>query len=429
INIEGSYGPRDYVYSTHLHAKCTLGTMAVLHPFRALRPHADVVDKVACVPYDVIDVDEARALAEGNPSSFLHVIRPEIDLPDETDEHADEVYEKGAENLRAYRSSELSLEEEAASVYIYRLEMKGRSQTGIYACVAVADYDENRILKHEKTRPDKEDDRTRHILTQRAHAEPVMLTYAQRPTIADIVGQTTQRDPLYDFTTDDGVRHTVWTVGNRSEMVAEFAMIPRLYVADGHHRCKAASRAAEKLRDGTAPDAEFEFFPAALFPMEEMQILPYNRVVYRLPESEEDFLKKLQERFDVESEVDPVPPHKGRVCLYVGGRWHRFALPPTERDTIADALDVARLNEFVLEPMLGIKDPRTDSNIGFVGGIRGTGELEHLVRNGRASIAFSMYPTAIEELISVSDAGLLMPPKSTWFEPKLRSGILVHLFD
>jgi uncharacterized protein (DUF1015 family) len=401
--------------------------MANLHPFRALRPEAEHVAEVACVPYDVINTDEARTLAEGKPRSFLHVIRPEIDLPEGTDEHADAVYDTGAENLRRYRNSDMSLEEDDASVYVYRLEMNGRQQTGVFACVSVDDYDRDVILKHEKTRPDKEDDRTRHIVTQRAHAEPVMLTFRGTDGITRAISDVTASDPLYDFTADDGVRHVVWRAKDAGLFVSEFGQVDKLYVADGHHRCKAASRAAAEV-GATATD-EAAFFPAVLFPMDDMEIMAYNRVVYSLPGDEDDFMEEIRKRFDVESVSDSRPRRAGEVCMYLGGAWHRFSLPDASAGSVAEGLDVARLSEHLLEPLLGISDPRTDKNIGFVGGIRGTDELVRLVASGRAAVAFSMYPTSIQELIDVSDAGQLMPPKSTWFEPKLRSGLLVHLFD
>ncbi len=404
--------------------------MATLHPFRALRPVPEKVEEVACVPYDVINTEEARALAQGRPLSFLHVIRPEIDLPEGIDEHDDAVYEKGAENLRAYAAGPYAVREEQPALYVYRLVMEGRAQTGIFGCVAVAEYDDDTILKHEKTRPDKEDDRTRHILTQRAHAEPVMLTFRDEATVGRIMAETQAGEPLYDFTAEDGVRHTLWRVADAEGLVAAFGRIEKMYVADGHHRCKAASRAAEVLRRTEAnPPVEAEYFPAVLFPMGQMRIMAYNRIIRKLPVAPGAFLAMLRERFDVASGVAAEPAEKGTVCVYLGGEWHRVALPPTKRGTVADALDVGRLTEYVLEPMLGITDPRRDPNIDFVGGIRGTGELERLVDEGRAEMAISMFPTSIEELVAVSDAGLLMPPKSTWFEPKLRSGLLVHLFE
>lgn len=381
------------------------------------------------MPYDVIDTDEARALAAGKPLSFLHVIRPEIDLPEGTDEHDDVVYDLGAGNLYAYAASSAALQEDEPSLYVYRLVMDGREQTGLFGCVAVAEYDDDTILKHEKTRPDKEEDRTRHILTQRAHAEPVMLTYRDDETVDTIVASERVNPPLYDFTADDGIRHTVWKVTATAELVEAFRRIERLYVADGHHRCKAASRAAEHLRGEGAGGGEFEYFPAVLFPMGQMRILPYNRVVRQLPMSSPELLQRLQDRFDVRCDTgQDTPAAPGEVCLYLSGRWHTLRLPETSGGSAVDRLDVARLQEHVLEPLLGIHDPRTDKNIGFVGGIRGTAELVRLVDSGRAELAISMHPTAVEELVDVSDAGLLMPPKSTWFEPKLRSGLLVHLF-
>ncbi len=405
--------------------------MATLHPFRALRPVLGRAQKVASVPYDVVSVKEARAQAKGNPLSFLHVVRPEIDLPEGTDEHADAVYVKGAENLRRYAEGDHSLHEEAPALYVYRLVMGGRAQTGIFGCVAVAEYDDETILKHEKTRPVKEDDRTRHLLTQRAHAGPVMLTYRDDADVDRLVEAAQQDDPLYDFTAEDGVRHTLWRVEQREGLVDAFGAVDTLYVADGHHRCKAASRAAETLQqEGGGLSGEVEFFPAVLFPMGRMHIMAYNRIVYDLPGTPETFLSELKKRADVEENVgDPVPPEKGQVCIYLDGSWHRLTLPPTECAGRAARLDVARLGEHLLEPMLGITDPRRDANIDFVGGIRGTDELERRVDSGEAALALSVYPTSIEELVAVSDAGELMPPKSTWFEPKLRSGLLVHLFD
>lgn len=406
--------------------------MAKVHPFRALRPVPDKAPAIASVPYDVINTSEARKLAAGKPESFLHIIRPEIDLEEGIDEHADAVYDKGAANLRAYAQSAISVQEATPALYVYRIVMGGRGQTGLFGCVAVSEYDDNTILKHENTRIVKEDDRTRHILTQKAHAEPVMLTYRDDKAIDDLIATVQKQEPLYDFEADDGIQHTIWKVETPQPLVAAFGGIEKLYVADGHHRCKAASRAAETLpgEAETKEAAEFAYFPAVLFPMGQMHIMPYNRIVYRLPQGKEAFLNTLRTTFNLEDNVsDPTPNLAGEICLYLGDHWHRMELPETQRTTVADTLDVARLSEFILEPLLGIHDPRTDDNINFVGGIRGTDELEKLVDDGTADLAISMYPTQIEELVAVSDAGLLMPPKSTWFEPKLRSGLLVHLFE
>jgi uncharacterized protein (DUF1015 family) len=399
--------------------------MAILHPFRAVRPSAGSVQDVACVPYDVINTAEARALAHGNPASFLHVIRPEIDLDPGISEYDAVVYETGARNLRAFVEGSTSIQESEPSLYLYRLIMDGRSQTGVFGCVAVSDYDSDVILKHEKTRPSKEDDRTKHIVAQKAHAEPVMLTFRDSTAVESIMASTVSHTPLYDFVAADGIQHTVWKVAATDELVSAFKSIEHLYVADGHHRCKAASRAADEI--GGDADSEVMFFPAVLFPMGEMSIMAYNRIIKTLPMSKQDMIDLLKTRFGAKpGSAEPGEP--GFVSALVEKEWYRFKLPESNLTDSASSLDVARLGEFFLEPVLGIADPRTDSNIDFVGGIRGTDELERLVQNGTASMALSMHPTSVQQLIDVSDDGLLMPPKSTWFEPKLRSGLLVHLF-
>lgn len=398
--------------------------MATVRPFRALRPHPDFAEQVASVPYDVVSSEEAAELAHGKPYSFLHVIRPEIGLPPGTDEHADAVYAQGAATLRRFAESPAFVEEDAPALYVYRLVMNGRAQTGLFGLVAVAEYDNETILKHEKTRPDKEDDRLRHILTQRAHAEPVMLTYRGTDALDAAVAAVMETEPLYDFQAADYVRHTIWKIADPTPVSEAFEAVPALYVADGHHRSAAASRAA-----GALPDVEgAQHFMAVLFPMEEMEIMPYNRVIRKLPVGKGRFLEQLRHRFEIEETYFAEPEEPGRVGLYLGDGWYCLRLPETARDGAAATLDVARLGEHVLEPMLGISDPRTDQNIAFVGGIRGTEELERLVDTGEADLALAMYPTSPEELLDVSDAGELMPPKSTWFEPKLRSGLLVHRF-
>ena len=410
--------------------------MATVHPFRAVRPLPQHHEEIASVPYDVVDTTEARDQAEGRPRSFLHVARPEIDLPPDQDTYEDAVYKQGAVNLRQFVEADYTLREEEPTVYVYRLVMDGREQVGVFGGASVAEYDEGTIVKHEETRPAKEDDRTRHILAQQAHAEPVMLTYRDNETIHALVSDVQERAPLYDFEAGDGVRHTVWKVSAPGPLIEAFQAVEHLYIADGHHRCKAASRAAATLRqsEGTAPGDEadvpgYELFTAVLFPMSHMHIMAYNRVVHALPSSPGDFLEHLAHDFDLERDVDdPVPAQKGTVCLYLDGAWHRLMLPETEGDRVVDRLDVSRLSEHLLEPWLDITDQRRDPNIDFVGGIRGADALEARVESGAAQLAISMYPTRIEELVAVSDEGSLMPPKSTWFEPKLRSGLLVHDF-
>ena len=403
--------------------------MAILHPFRAHKPSSKNVKEVACVPYDVISADEARSLAKGKENSFLHVIRPEIDLPEGTPFNDDAVYEQGKKNLDSLIENGILEQDEERAVYVYRLTWRGRTQTGIFGCVSVDDYDDEIILKHELTRPDKEDDRTRHILTQSAHAEPVMMTYKDLSDIDQQVDQVIkQNDPLFDFSAEDGVRHEIWKVSDTHQLEKAFAEVEHLYIADGHHRCKSASRAAEELREKNpnhTGNEEYNFFPAVLFPMSQMEILAYNRIVFSVPN---DFMQQLRSNFEVSEEGSPEPNEKGIISIYMGDSWKNVQLPKPENPTSVEKLDAQRLQKSLLEPLLGITDPRRDKNISFVGGIRGTEELEKLVDSGKADLAISMYPTAIEELVEVSDDGLLMPPKSTWFEPKLRSGLIVHTF-
>lgn len=402
--------------------------MAVLKPFKAWHPDPQNVDDIACVPYDVVSVKEARTLAKGNPKSFLHVVRPEIDLPEGTDPHDDTVYKKGAENLKHFLTDGTLKQENDEQLYVYQLIRNGQPQTGIFACVSVEDYDNEVILKHELTRPDKEDDRTRHILTQEAHAEPVMITYKDDERTWELIEETMHQDPLFDFTASDGVQHKIWRVGKTDELVKAFKNISHLYIADGHHRCKSASRAAAQKREENPKhtgNEEYNFFPAVVFPMSNMNILAYNRVVHSIPDN---FLDTLQSNFELTNSANPTPSAKGTISIYINGSWYGMDLPIDKNPTSVEKLDVHRLQEFVLSPLLNIDDPRRNENISFVGGIRGTDELEKIVNEGEAELAVSMYPTSIEELVKVSDEGLLMPPKSTWFEPKLRSGLLVHTF-
>ena len=409
--------------------------MAAIYPFRALRPPRDKVQEVAAVPYDVVNTEEARARAAENPLSFLHVSRPEIDLPEGTDIYSDETYAKAKENFeRLSRECPLETESEP-SLYLYRLVMGEHAQTGVAACVSVDEYDQGLIRKHERTRRDKEDDRTRHILTLRAQTGPVFLTYRADRRIDALVEAETKRDPLYDFDAQDGVRHTLWRARGAQQLARCFAEVPLLYIADGHHRAASAARARDALRERNPNHTgreEYNRFLSVIFPDGQMQILPYHRVVKDLNgRSAEEFLGAVKGRFRVTEDANPRGPGKaGHWHMYLAGKWYGLTLRD-EADAArpgdpTSSLDVSLLQDNLLAPVLGVADPRTDKRIGFVGGIRGTQELERLVDEGRAAVAFALHSTSIEDLLRVSDAGGVMPPKSTWFEPKLRDGLLIR---
>src|SRR5688500_15205215 len=408
--------------------------MAQLHPFRAWRPPAERAREVASVPYDVIDTAEARAMAKGHPHSFLHVIRPEIDLPEGVDVHSDAVYARGRENLERFIREVPFTEEDAPSLYVYRLRMDGRDQTGVVGCCSVDEYDQDKIRKHERTRPDKEDDRTRHVVEMFCQAEPIFLAYRDREAIDRLVARVMEAPPLYDFTAEDGVAHTLWHVGDAAALVEAFTHVPLLYVADGHHRSASASRARAHFKERNprhTGQEEYNRVLATVFPSGQLKILPYNRLVTDLNgRSVLDFLKVLGERFPLTPDAPPSPSRHGdfAVCLPhdPGLRWYGFRLPKSDTASIIAALDVSLLQNEVLGPLLAIDDPRQSKRIDFVGGIRGTAELEKRVREGRAAAAFSLHPTSLDELMAVADAGEIMPPKSTWFEPTLRSGLFLH---
>ncbi len=407
--------------------------MAQLHPFRALRPAPASAPAVSSVPYDVVSTEEARQLAADNPLSFLHVTRSEIDLPPGTDPYSPAVYEKARENFEALRDRAPLQIDEVPSLYLYRLRMGGHEQTGVAGCFSVDEYEADIIKKHERTRRDKEDDRTRHIVELRAQTGIVFLTYKADENVDRIVKQIAAGEPVYDFTADDGVQHTVWRAGldQTQALVDGFAAIPALYIADGHHRAASAARARAELRNrvGTTENAaDANTFIAVAFPDAQMQVLPYNRVVKDLAgRSPEQFLADLRQVVGI-SDGTPTPERKGDVRMYLAGKWYAldFSGVRPEDDSRANSLDVALLQRAVLEPILGIGDVRTDKRIDFVGGARGTSALEKAVDSGRAAVAFSMFPVSVEDLMVISDAGGIMPPKSTWFEPKLRDGLLVH---
>ncbi|MBI2827991.1 MAG: DUF1015 domain-containing protein [Acidobacteria bacterium] len=409
--------------------------MAVMTPFRALRPTPPSAPEVAAVPYDVVNADEARALAAGNPLSFLHVSRAEIDLPQETRPYADVVYAKAAENFAALKARAPLVLEETPSLYVYRLRMGQHVQTGIAGCFSVAEYEAEVIKKHERTRRDKEDDRTRHIIELRAQTGPVLLIHRASPGVAAVVQRSTGGSaPLFDFAASDGVQHTIWRVDARvdataqRELVAAFEAIPALYIADGHHRAASAVRAGRHFRGAGGAAGEWETFLAVAFPDNQMQVLPYNRVVKDLGAYTPDsLLAALRQRVTVK-QGPATPVRKGDVAMCLGGEWYTIELgTPLSGAGAAEQLDVSRLQDLVLSPVLGIGDVRTDKRVDFVGGARGTTQLEKLVSSGQAAVAFSMYPVSVADLMAVSDAGGIMPPKSTWFEPKLRDGLLSHV--
>ena len=409
--------------------------MATLHPFRALRPKPDAAASIAAVPYDVVSTEEARAIAEGNPRSFLRVSRAELELPDGTDPYADAVYERAGRNFAALRESSLVVEDQP-SVYVYQLRMGGHTQTGLAACFSIDEYDRDVVKKHERTRRDKEDDRTRHMIALGAQTGPVFLTYRAQAEVNDITRRATAGKPVFDFEAVDGVQHTIWHVGgaDRDALVAAFTRIPSLYIADGHHRAASAARARTEMRARGLPGtplgdgADASTFLAVAFPHDQVQILSYNRVVKDLGGlSAGDFMTAVRERFDV-APGPASPAKRGDIAMYFQGSWHtlRPRVEPDASDAIG-SLDVSVLQEHLLAPILKIADVRTDKRIDFVGGKRGTGELERLVTAGKAAAGFSLYPVSVSDLMAVSDAGAIMPPKSTWFEPKLRDGLLIHV--
>jgi uncharacterized protein (DUF1015 family) len=401
-----------------------------LNPFRAVRPAPELASRVAAVPYDVVNRAEAAELARGNPLSFLHVGRSDIDLPEDVDPYDPRTYARAREALERFLAAGTLRKDPSPSIYIYQQVMDGRAQTGIVGCVHIDDYEHDIIRKHEKTRPDKEDDRTRHVLTLMANAEPVFLTYRGRGEVDRVVAPTLETPPLYDFVAPDGVRHIVWRAPDAGAVVAAFRDVPHAYVADGHHRSASAWRAGKELRaGGKRGEGEHDWFLAVLFPAEQLRILPYNRVVRDLHGlGVAEALARIGGVGKVSVTDDATPRRPGGICFYLAGRWYRLELDEAtiDRSDPIGSLDVSLLQDRVLGPILGIGDPRTDKRLDFVGGIRGTAELQRRVDSGEMAIAFSLFPTTLEQLMAVSDAGAIMPPKSTWFEPKLRSGLFVH---
>jgi uncharacterized protein (DUF1015 family) len=385
---------------------------------------------VAAVPYDVVTTDEAASIAHGNPLSFLHVSRAEIDLPRGTDPYADAVYDRAVSNFRTLQRAAPLVVEEEPSLYVYRLTMGQHEQTGVAGCFSLDEYEANIIKKHERTRADKEDDRTRHMLAIGAQTGPVFLTYRATAEAADVVRRTVTTTTLFDFVASDDVRHVVWKVPavDRDAFAKALVSVPALYIADGHHRAASAARARQQLRAARGA-GEWDTFLGVAFPDDQVQILAYNRIVKDLAgASPAQFLSRVREKFPV-TPGPAVPVQRGHISMFLEGMWYTIEMGEAPRSTPhSERLDVDRLQQLVLAPMLNIGDVRTDKRIDFVGGARGAEFLERSVNSGRAAVAFSLFPVSIDDLMSISDEGGIMPPKSTWFEPKLRDGLLSHVF-
>lgn len=414
--------------------------MAVIRPFRAIRPAQGLAEQTAALPYDVYNRQEAKEAVKDAPLSFLRIDRAETCFDDSVDTYDARVYEKARELLAEQIQDGVYVTEEKPCYYLYELVMDGRSQTGIVGCASIDDYERGVIKKHENTRADKEEDRIRHVDALNAQTGPIFLAYRDRDDLHEVVLRQKKNAPLYDFTSEDGISHKVYRVEGEEDtgrIRDLFAGMEQIYIADGHHRCASAVKVGQKRRrehPGYTGEEEFNYFLSVLFPDSELKILDYNRVVRDLNGlTEEAFLEKISECFSVECTGKEAvrPARKGQFGMYLGGRWYCLSAKNTDagkKTNPVEGLDVSLLQDTLLGPVLGIKDPKTDKRIDFVGGIRGLSELERRVHTDMA-VAFSLYPTSIAELFAVADAGLLMPPKSTWFEPKLRSGLFIHSIE
>ena len=409
--------------------------MSKFRPFRAIRPLPEDAKQVASRPYDVLNSDEARLEAADNPISFLRVIKPEIDLPSDSDPYGEEVYRQGLAKLTEFKELGILVQDPEAFFYVYRLTMDGRTQTGIVGCCDYQEYYDGSIKKHELTRTAKENDRVRHVETQNANAEPVFFSYRGKPGIDALVNEVTRSPIEYDFVAEDGIRHELWVVRDRrliENFESGFAEVPALYVADGHHRTAAAARVGQMRKEDNSDhtgEEEYNFFMAVLFPDDQLKIFDYNRVVRDLNGlSQESFLSAIKQSFEISAiDGELAPTEKGTFSMYLGGVWYRLKANKEKlTSSPKEGLDVTYLSDEVLEPILGISDLRNDLRIDFVGGIRGFGELERRVDSGEMAVAFALFPVSMEELLAIADAGEIMPPKTTWFEPKLRSGLFIH---
>ena len=411
--------------------------MAVMRPFKAIRPAKDLADKVAALPYDVMNSDEAREEVKGNEYSFLHVDKAEIDLDPSIDIYDKKVYEKASSNLNNMIDNGVLIQDEKPCLYVYRQVMNGRSQTGLVGCASIDDYINNVIKKHEFTRADKEQDRINHVDYCDANTGPIFLTYRENKEISEIINKWTKTEPVYDFVSPDGIGHIVWVIDNQDDidkLQKLFSDVDYLYIADGHHRSASAVKVGLKRREENpnyTGDEEFNYFLSVAFPDAELMVMDYNRVVKDTNGlTTEEFIKKIEEKFEVEEYKEEGayrPVEKHTFGLYIDKKWYVLKAKPDsyDADNPVTSLDVAILQNNLLTPILGIQDPRTDKRIDFIGGIRGLGELERRA-NSDMHLAFSMYPTGVEDIMNVADMGEVMPPKSTWFEPKLRSGLFIH---
>jgi uncharacterized protein (DUF1015 family) len=406
--------------------------MLRIRSFQGLRPADSLADRVACVPYDVVDTPEAAVLAAGNPHSLLHVDRAEIDLPEGTDLHDDAVYAKAVENFRRLQAEGALVRETEPCIFLYRQAIGGHVQTGVAVVCHIDDYENGVIKRHEKTRKDKEDDRTRLIGDLSADTGPVFLTYRDQPVIDRLTDEVGKHPPLYHFTAPDGVEHTVWRIAGGEAFREAFAGVPCAYVADGHHRTASAVRVGRERRaanPGHTGEEDYNWFLCVLFPASQLRILPYNRLVHDLNgRSPSEFLGEIRQRFALTEGAAPEPESPGQVSMYLEGHWYGLTWGRVESADPVSSLDVSVLQDRLLDPVLGIEDPRTSKRIDFVGGIRGVGALVQAVDSGRAAVAFSMHPVTVAQLMAIADADRIMPPKSTWFEPKLRSGLFIHTF-
>lgn len=405
--------------------------MAIIKPFRALRPTPDLAKQVSCAPYDVVYEDEVRASIADNPQSFLRVTRPEAEFPADQNPPIEEVFEKAKENLQKFIDDEIFASEAEPSIYVYRLASETQAQTGIVTCCSLDEYELGIIKKHEKTRPDKVADRTAHMLTVRAQTGLIFLAFRNTEKIRRLISEAAQTAPIYDFYCAAGIKQTVWRVAATEDFVEAFREVPTIYIADGHHRMESANLARKKLIEANAEHSgaeDYNFVVAGIFPAEDLRILAYNRVVNDLNDlTEEEFWTRVRENFTVAETSEKMPSQRGEFGVYLSGEWKKLIFNGAAADrSVIENLDVSILQNYLLAPILGVDDPRTNTRIAFVGGARGTDELEKLVDEGTSRVAFSMFPTTMEDLFAVSDLNEIMPPKSTWFEPKLKDGLLVH---